>query len=233
MRRLPIFALFFFTMITSADEYQCSAEEYYWQEAHKLVEGGVKTVNSCEQYWPTKHSSNYRFIQIGFKGISIKNAIQLNREEVVSFSKLHSKEKIIIIDENSIMISNNYWCLLSNNTHVLTYGIAGVPSELVTGNWIMNASTALQAVQLGGYQLVALQNIHGSLDDFIRVSTKTIIFDDNISLITQLAEKHKNYLSRRVFFAHMSSERYQQEQTKALLSTKAHHQTPKRYLCNR
>lgn len=231
--RLFVLTLLLFTMIASAEEYQCSAEEYYWQGAHKLVADGVKTAGGCELYWPTKYSSNYRFIQIGFKGIRIKNAIQLSREEAVSFIKLHSQEQIIIIDENSIMTSNNYWCLQSNNAHVLTYGIAGVPSELISGSWIISTSNALQTVLLGDYQLVALQNIHGSLDDFIRVSTKTIIFDDNISSITQLAEKYKNHLSRRVFFAQMSNEQYQQEQAKMLLSAKTYQQTPKRYLCNR
>lgn len=231
--RLPFILLLFFTSIGSAEEYQCSAEEYYWQEAHKLTEDGIKIAMNCELYWPTKHSSHYRLIQVGFTGISIKNAIQLNMEEAVSFSKLHSKDEVIIIDENSIMSSNSYWCLQSNNIQVLAYGIAGVPSELITGKWIMNVPTVLRAIQLGDYQLVALQSIHGSLDDFIRISTKTIIFDGNLSSIGRLAEKYKDNLSRRVFFAHMTREQYKQEQAKTLLIAKAYRQTPKRYLCKR
>lgn len=230
--RLLAFTLLLTTTLTSAEDYQCSAEEFYWQQAHSQTDDNIKSPISCELYWPQK-INDYRFIQVGYTGLNIKNALQLSREEAVAFIRLKTKEQFIIIDEDAIMVSNNYWCQQSKNTQVLAHGIAGVPSALISGNWLIDAAIALKAVKLGGYQLVSAQDIHGSLDDFIRVSSKTIVFDDNLTAINQLSKQYRDYLSRRVFFANMNSDDYLKEQRKAFKSAKTYSQAPKRYTCQR
>jgi len=214
----------------SAEEYFCSAEEYFKQNS---LNGSAPVLVKCGVYWPDKNLENTEIVKIGMPELHIKGAIELRDEEVRPFRRINKNKDFIIVSEEQVWSEESAWCGRVSDVYTLNLGPGGVPENLLSGYALLTLDTVLLAESHGGYQLVGYDSIKGNLDDFVRVGNKIIIFDTDKALMIKLAEQYREFMSRGVFFSSISVEKYTARKKLFQLSAKTYSQTPEKYTCKR
>lgn len=214
----------------SAENYACTAEEYFRQNSSG---GGAPVLSQCGVYWPEAELDRYEIVKVGMPDLTILGVRNLRDEEVKPFRKIHSDKDFIIISDDQIWSEQSDWCGRVSNVYTLRLGPGGVPDDLLSGYVLLNADAVISAEEKGGYRRVELSSIRGSLDDFIRVGSKLIISDDDRSVVIKLAEKYMEYMSRGVFFSSVTNAEYLAQRKKLKLTRDGYTNIPKKYQCRR